>query len=269
LKMLVLPILLSLRAYEPATHTQTQKKKRSENLLFVIDSSESVGPENFNIIKTFMKTVIDKVLSSHFTTRMGIINFSHKVELVSSLKQYASKESLKLAVDDMPYFGEGTYTAFAIQETIRLFQAARPAVRKVAVVITDGQADNREDIQLDSAVRKAHAANIEIFVIGIVQRTKSYNDNFLKEMQLIATDPDDEHVYQIDDFMTLSEVQISSTLVLHLCIFLYFIWLLSALESLHHLLQALFWCLVFFSESHRGTYTFILILGEKWWSNTE
>ncbi|KQK79205.1 collagen alpha-1(XXVIII) chain-like isoform X1 [Amazona aestiva] len=176
-------------------------------LVFVIDSSESVGPENFNIIKTFMKTVIDKVLSSHFTTRIGIINFSHKVELVSSLKQYASKESLKLAVDNMPYFGEGTYTASAIQETIRLFQAARPAVRKVAVVITDGQADNREDIQLDSAVRKAHAANIEIFVTGIVQRTKSYNDNFLKEMQLIATDPDDEHVYQIDDFMTLSALE--------------------------------------------------------------
>lgn len=40
--------------------------------------------------------------------------------------------------------------------------------------------------------------------MGIVQRTKSYCDNFLKEMQLIATDPDDEHVYQIDDFMTLS-----------------------------------------------------------------
>lgn len=65
------------------------------------------------------------------------------------------------------------------------------------------------------------------------------------------------------------EVQISSTLMQHLCNFLYFIWLLSALESLHHLLQALFWCLGFFSESHRGTYTFILILREKWWSNTQ
>lgn len=92
-----------------------------------------------------MKTVIDKVSSNHVTTRIGIINFNHKVELVSSLKQYTSKESLKLAVDNMPYFGEGTYTASAIQETIRLFQAAHPAVRKVVVVITDGQADSHED----------------------------------------------------------------------------------------------------------------------------
>ncbi|NXH01219.1 COSA1 protein, partial [Loxia leucoptera] len=176
-------------------------------LVFVIDSSESVGPENFNIIKTFMKTFIDKVSANHATTRIGIINFSHRVDLVSSLKQYMSKEQLKSAVDKMPYLGEGTYTASAIQEAIHLFQAARPAVRKVAVVITDGQADNRDKVRLDTIVREAHAANIEIFVIGIVQRTDPHFDDFLKEMQLIATDPDEEHVYQIDDFVTLSVLE--------------------------------------------------------------
>ncbi|NXP84726.1 COSA1 protein, partial [Passerina amoena] len=176
-------------------------------LVFVIDSSESVGPENFNIIKAFMKTFIDKVSASHATTRIGIINFSHRVDLVSSLKQFTSKEHLKSAVDEMPYLGEGTYTASAIQEAIRLFQAARPAVRKVAVVITDGQADNRDKVRLDTVVREAHATNIEIFVIGIVQRTDPHFDDFLKEMQLIATDPDEEHVYQIDDFITLSVLE--------------------------------------------------------------
>nr|XP_054500224.1 collagen alpha-1(XXVIII) chain [Agelaius phoeniceus] len=176
-------------------------------LVFVIDSSESVGPENFNIIKTFMKTFIDKVSANHATTRIGIINFSHRVDLVSSLKQYTSKEHLKSAVDEMPYLGEGTYTASAIQEAIRLFQAARPAVRKVAVVITDGQADNRDKVRLDTIVREAHATDIEIFVIGIVQRTDPHFDDFLKEMQLIATDPDEEHVYQIDDFVTLSVLE--------------------------------------------------------------
>ncbi|NXM42491.1 COSA1 protein, partial [Gymnorhina tibicen] len=176
-------------------------------LVFVIDSSESVGPDNFNIIKTFMKTFIDKVSANHATTRIGVINFSHKVDLVSSLKQYTSKEYLKSAVDKMPYLGEGTYTASAIQEAIHLFQAARPAVRKVAVVITDGQADSRDKVQLDTVVREAHATDIEIFVIGIVQRTDPHYVDFLKEMQLIATDPDEEHVYQIDDFVTLSALE--------------------------------------------------------------
>jgi len=77
-------------------------------------------------------------------------------------------------------------------------------VRKVAVVITDGQADSRDKVQLDVVVREAHATNIEIFVIGIVQKTDLHYKDFLKEMQLIATDPNEEHVYEIDDFMTLS-----------------------------------------------------------------
>ncbi|NWR30291.1 COSA1 protein, partial [Tachuris rubrigastra] len=176
-------------------------------LVFVIDSSESVGPDNFKIIKIFTKTFIDKVSANHATARIGIINFSHKVDLVSSLKQYTTIEYLKSAVDKMPYLGEGTYTASAIQEAIQLFQAARPAVRKVTVVITDGQADARDKVQLDNIVREAHAMNIEIFVIGIVQRTDPHFDDFLKEMQLIATDPDEEHVYQIEDFITLSALE--------------------------------------------------------------
>ncbi|NXA41052.1 COSA1 protein, partial [Eudromia elegans] len=184
-------------------------------LIFVIDSSESVGPDNFNIIKTFMKTVVDQVVANHATTRIGIINFSHKVELVSSLKQYTNKEHLKSAVDKMPYLGEGTYTASAIQEAIRLFETARPAVRKVAVVITDGQADSRDKVQLDTVVREAHATDIEIFVIGIAQRTEPHYSDFLKEMQLIASDPDAEHLYPIDDFVTLPDLE--NKLVTRIC----------------------------------------------------
>ncbi|NXC46319.1 COSA1 protein, partial [Penelope pileata] len=172
-------------------------------LVFVIDSSESIGPDNFNITKTFMKTIIDEILTGRATTHIGIINFSHEVRLVSSLGQYTAKEDLKSAVDKMPYLGEGTYTASAIKKTIELFQTARPAVGKVAVVITDGQADTRDKVPLDMTVREAHAANIEIFVIGIVQRTEPHYDDFLKEMHLIATDPDEDHVYQIDDFRIL------------------------------------------------------------------
>uniref|UniRef100_A0A8C3TI24 VWFA domain-containing protein n=1 Tax=Catharus ustulatus TaxID=91951 RepID=A0A8C3TI24_CATUS len=175
-------------------------------LVFVIDSSESVGVGDFNIIKTFMKTFIDKISADHVTTRIGIINFSHKAVVVSSLQNYTGKEDLKSTIDKMDYLGEGTYTASAIQGAINLFQEARPAVRKVAVVITDGQADSRDEEPLDSVVRKAHAAHIEIFVIGMSKTTDPHYNDFLDELKLIATDPDEEHVYPIHDFKTLSEI---------------------------------------------------------------
>ncbi|XP_062979321.1 collagen alpha-1(XXVIII) chain [Elgaria multicarinata webbii] len=182
-------------------------KENPLELVFVIDSSESVGPENFERIKRFVKTVIDAVTVNQATARVGIINFSLKVEVVSTLQQYSNKENLKGAIDAMQYQGEGTYTATAISKAIETFQAARQGVRKVAIVITDGQADRRDPNILDVVVKEAHALKIEIFVIGVVQKSDPNFENFRKEMDLIATDPDSEHVYQIDDFMTLPALE--------------------------------------------------------------
>nr|XP_016850158.1 PREDICTED: collagen alpha-1(XXVIII) chain [Anolis carolinensis] len=182
-------------------------KENPLELVFVIDSSESVGPENFDRIKRFVKTVIDAVTVNQATARVGIINFSHKVDVVSTLQQYPNKESLKGAIDVMQYLGEGTYTATAISNATNIFKSARPGVRKVAIVITDGQADRRDPNTLEVVVKDAHASNIEIFVIGVVQKSDPNFDSFRKEMDLIASDPDIEHVYQIDDFITLQALE--------------------------------------------------------------
>uniref|UniRef100_A0A2K6G3S5 Collagen alpha-1(XXVIII) chain n=1 Tax=Propithecus coquereli TaxID=379532 RepID=A0A2K6G3S5_PROCO len=178
-------------------------KETPLELLFVIDSSESVGPENFQIIKNFVKTLADRVAVDLATARIGIINYSHKVEKVANLKQFSSKDDFKLAVDNMQYLGEGTYTATALQAANDMFEDARPGVKKVALVITDGQTDSRDKKKLTEAVKNASDANVEIFVIGVVKKNDPNFEIFLKEMILIATDP--EHVYQFDDFFTLQD----------------------------------------------------------------
>ncbi|XP_030056769.1 collagen alpha-1(XXVIII) chain isoform X1 [Microcaecilia unicolor] len=182
-------------------------KEAPVELVFVIDSSESVGPENFQRIKSFVKALIDRVTVNQVTSRIGIINFSHQVELSATLQQYSRKEDVKHAVDQMQYLGEGTFTATALNKANEVFQAARPEVRKVAIVITDGQADVRDQLNLEAVVRKAHAADIEMFVIGVVNMSDPSFPEFHNEMSLIASDPDSEHVYQIDDFFTLPALE--------------------------------------------------------------
>lgn len=39
-----------------------------------------------------------------------------------------------------------------------MFRVARPGVRKVAVVITDGQTDHRDTVKIEDAVEEAHSA---------------------------------------------------------------------------------------------------------------
>uniref|UniRef100_A0A8C0YZ74 Collagen type XXVIII alpha 1 chain n=1 Tax=Canis lupus familiaris TaxID=9615 RepID=A0A8C0YZ74_CANLF len=180
-------------------------KETPLELMFVIDSSESVGLENFEIIKSLVKTLSDQVALDLATARIGIINYSHKVEKVAHLTQFSNKDDFKLAVDNMQYLGEGTYTATALHEANHMFEAARPGVKKVALVITDGQTDSRDEKNLTEVVKRASDINVEIFVIGVAKKNDPNFEMFHKEMNLIATDPDSEHVYQFDDFITLQD----------------------------------------------------------------
>lgn len=172
-------------------------------LVFVIDSSESVGEINFNIIKDFVSAVIDRASVSPEVTHVGIVLYSHINHVVTSLRERYTRDEVKAAVRKMAYIGEGTYTGSGIKEANEMFRLGRPGVRKVAVVITDGQTDHRDTVKLEDAVEEAHSANITMYVIGVLNESDPLHEDFKQELRLIASQPDEEHVYFIGDFKTL------------------------------------------------------------------
>lgn len=172
-------------------------------LVFVIDSSASVGPENFELVKDFMSSIIDQVTVSSQGARIGVVLYSHMNLVVVSLKQQATQDHIQTAIRKMPYLGEGTFTGSAIHQANQLFEAARPGVRKVVVLLTDGQPDTRDIMPFEDTARQAHAAGIEVFVIGVLNSTDPIYQTFQAEMSAIASDRDEEHLYFIDDFGTL------------------------------------------------------------------
>uniref|UniRef100_A0A3Q1CER4 Collagen alpha-1(XXVIII) chain n=1 Tax=Amphiprion ocellaris TaxID=80972 RepID=A0A3Q1CER4_AMPOC len=180
---------------------------QGQKLVFVIDSSESVGPENFNVIKDFVNALIDRASVSQDTTRVGVVLYSHINIVVVSLGQEATRDDIKSAVRSMVYLGEGTFTGSAIQQANNVFKAARAGVRKVAIIITDGQADKRDSVSLESAVTEAQGSNIETYVIGVVNESDPLYEEFKKELNFMASDPDTDHVYLIEDFKTLPALE--------------------------------------------------------------
>ncbi|XP_064201712.1 collagen, type XXVIII, alpha 1a [Anguilla rostrata] len=182
-------------------------RERPLELVFVIDSSESVGPENFDLVKDFVNALVDRVPVSREATRVGVVLYSHVATVTVGLQQPFDADAVKAAVRGMPYVGEGTFTGSALQRAARVLQAGRPGVRKVAVVITDGQTDRRDAVDLEGAARDAHAGGVEVFVVGVVSRRDPHYADFVAEMNAVATDPDHEHVYMIDDFRTLPTLE--------------------------------------------------------------
>ncbi|XP_028819425.1 collagen, type XXVIII, alpha 1a isoform X1 [Denticeps clupeoides] len=190
-------------------------KETPLELVFVIDSSESVGPENFELVKDFVNALIDHVPVSQKAARIGVVVYSHVDMVVSSLQQLSSQDDIKAAVRRMPYLGEGTFTGSAIHKTIELFRDSRPGVRKVALVLTDGQADRRDAVRLEDAAARSHAEGIEIFVIGVASQNDLFYRELKSEMNVIASDPDYEHVYLVNDFKALPTLE--NKLMSHIC----------------------------------------------------
>ncbi|XP_029975994.1 collagen, type XXVIII, alpha 1a [Salarias fasciatus] len=177
------------------------------DLVFIIDGSESVGPQNFELVKDFVNAVVDQMTVSWEASRVGVVLYSRTSLVVAGLQQQAGQEDVKVAVRNMPYLGEGTFTGSAIHRASQLFLASRPGVRRVAVLVTDGLADQRDAMQFEETATLAHEDGIEVFVVGVVNRTDPQYEQFLAEMSAIASDPDGEHIYLTDHFRNLPDVE--------------------------------------------------------------
>ncbi|XP_029022832.1 collagen, type XXVIII, alpha 1a [Betta splendens] len=176
------------------------------DLVFVVDVSESVAPVNLELVKDFVNTLIDQMLVSPEGSQVGLV--LHDLEVIS-LQQQSSQSDLKVTVRSMPYPGEGGSTGLAIHRANQMFTALRPGVRRAAVVLTDGQTKAQDHMQLQQTVTEAHAAGVEMFVIAVINKTDPLYDKVLTKVNIIASDPHDQHVFLIDNFWKLSTLEIN------------------------------------------------------------
>ncbi|XP_055019926.1 collagen alpha-4(VI) chain-like [Boleophthalmus pectinirostris] len=120
-------------------------KDVSGDLIFLVDSSGSIYPEDYEKMKTFMKSVIGKSSVGPDSVHFGVLQFSTVQKLEFPLNQMFSVDELVKAVDAMTQLGGGTHTGAAISFAEQYFSATgggRPSLTQRLVVITDGEAQD-------------------------------------------------------------------------------------------------------------------------------
>ncbi|XP_019367607.1 PREDICTED: cartilage matrix protein [Gavialis gangeticus] len=202
----LLSVLLLFQNYgvygAPPQPRGTLCRTRPTDLVFIIDSSRSVRPNEFEQVKVFMSQVIEALDVGLNATRVGVINYASAVKSEFSLKTYQTKASLLQAVRKIEPLSTGTMTGLAIQYAInRAFsdsEGARvrsPGINKVAIVVTDGRPqDGVKDVST-----RAKAAGIEIFAIGVGR----VDMNTLRQ---IASEPLDEHVDYVESYSVIEKL---------------------------------------------------------------
>ncbi|GFO50350.1 collagen alpha-1(xii) chain-like [Plakobranchus ocellatus] len=190
----------SLPKTTPPSSILADCQERAVDIIFVIDSSNSVGVDNFRKTKAFLTTVVDSFTIGAAMARFGVIVFSDDANLVIRLDEFANNTALKSAIQNIPYMGGGTNTASALKllgTTAFSHSPRNGGIPKVGVVLTDGLSRNTQLTRLQA--EQLHAIGIMLFAIGI-------GDKVLREeLETIGSKPGYQFVVAMADFNALSQ----------------------------------------------------------------
>ncbi|XP_072371373.1 matrilin-4 [Scyliorhinus torazame] len=185
--------------------------KANIDLVFVIDGSKSVRPENFELVKKFVNNIVDALDISSQGTRVGLVQYSSRVRTEFLLGEHTAAAALKKAVNNVVYMEKGTMTGLALKHMVENSFAAAGGARpeseslpRVCVVFTDGRSQD----SISEWAKKAKDAGITMYAVGV---GKAVED----ELREIASDPVDQHFFYASDFSVID--QIAENLKLNIC----------------------------------------------------
>ncbi|XP_065106091.1 vitrin isoform X3 [Paramisgurnus dabryanus] len=165
----------------------------ANDIAFVIDGSSSVGTGNFRTVLQFVANVTREFEISDTDTRVGVVQYTYEQRLEFAFGQYDNKAELLNAIKRINYWSGGTSTGAAITYADdKLFSKSKPNKRKIMIVITDGR--SYDDVRAPAlAVQRK---GVVAYSIGIAWAAQD-------ELEYIATDPDREHSFFVDEFDNL------------------------------------------------------------------
>lgn len=142
--------------------------------MFVLDSSESVGKDNFVHLQEFVRSASVQFDINRDLTQVGLVVYGRRPVSVFELDSYASGSAVLKALREVPYLGGKASTGSALlhvhSNSLTVAKGARPGVNKVVVVLTDGT--GAEDAVVPA--QKIRDDGVSVFVIGTgdVQRER-------------------------------------------------------------------------------------------------
>ncbi|XP_048062007.1 vitrin isoform X14 [Megalobrama amblycephala] len=165
----------------------------ANDIAFVIDGSSSVGTGNFRTVLQFVANVTREFEISDTDTRVGIVQYTYEQRLEFAFGQHNNKADLLNAIKRINYWSGGTSTGAAITYAAdQLFSKSKPNKRKIMIVITDGR--SYDDVRVPAMA--VHQKGVIAYSIGIAWAAQD-------ELEYIATDPDREHSFFVDEFDNL------------------------------------------------------------------
>ncbi|KAM9155198.1 collagen alpha-1(XXI) chain [Pangshura tecta] len=200
LKVLQTILILLLQDYISAEDGEIRASCRTApaDLVFILDGSYSVGPENFEIIKRWLVNITRNFDIGPKFIQVGVVQYSDYPVLEIPLGTYDSTENLIREMESIQYLGGNTRTGRAIQFSIdHLFAKSSRFLTKIAVVLTDGKSQD----EVKDAAAEARKNKITLFAIGVGSEIEE------DELRAIANKPSSTYVFYVEDYIAISRIR--------------------------------------------------------------
>lgn len=181
------------------------------DLVFMLDSSGSVGKANFDRVKAFVRSFVDGVNIATDKFQIGVMTFSTTPNIRFHINKFTDKLEMLKEIDALPYEAGTTNTADALQQArTSMFTAGngdRGNRGNVVILITDGGSNDFAQTVLRA--KEARIAGITLLVVAV--------GNWVNRMEIneIASDPDNLNVYSVANLANIDTI--STTLRSTVC----------------------------------------------------
>lgn len=180
------------------------------DIVMVLDGSNSIYP--WTSIIEFLRRFIENIEIGPKLSQVGIVSYGQTVTHRVNLSQFDNTRNLLEFVEELPQqTGFKTMTFLGIdtarKEAFMPERGARPGVKKVMVIVTDGESHDSHN--LAEVMGDCDDDDIERFGIAVLgdynRQNKSAEEvqKFMKEIASISSKPLADHFFNVSDEVAL------------------------------------------------------------------
>lgn len=180
-----------------------------QDIVFLIDSSGSIGAPAFEVQREFIEDVYNTQIVGNGPSRTGLIQFATSVTTLHEFEDDQSPGVINDVILNMPYTGGFTHTDDALVRAIDLFELqSNPPSPRLMVLITDGNPHGafgpRDVCQYEAQIK---SRDIETVIVGI---GSGWNP---AQVDCLVNDP--SYIYEVAGFDLLGELGQSQSFASH------------------------------------------------------
>lgn len=174
------------------------------DFVFVLDSSSSIWPPDYNRLRSFVNNFAKNydIGQGPCQIKMGVVSYSDKAHVDIPLDKYNDRLAVSEAIKNVPYRMGQTNTADALDLTKKMFERPYPQPERpqVAIIVTDGVSDNREETRRKA--QKLKDAGIHTYSVGV-----GNNVDLQELVDIASTYP--KGIVRVPSYKALEQIAIS------------------------------------------------------------